>query len=690
MVWTRKLCPVLLFFGSLLLFVCTLAPTVTFVDSGELIVTAKYLGVAHPPGFPLYLLIAHLATRVPFGNVAQRVNFISAICAAAAAVLVFLVTTEAIRSQQLQAAKQSRAKGWPQAKRVPLPEQYAWIPGLAAGALAAFSRTLWSYATVAEVYALNALLILSVFLLVLRWRNQVAGREVVVERSGRNAKNRNADKGVQTQSDTVAGTVDKDGNRLLYLAAFVFGLALGVHHVTVALTMPAIAWLAYTVKGTKLFRVRHLALAALACLIGLAIYAYLPWAAVHSPALNWGNPDTLERFWRHVTGSQYQSNFSLSSEQVQRQIASFFTLLFREFGWPWLPAALTLGGIGVYSLYRRDRALLAFLILIGVCNMLFTMGYDIAEDKDAYAIPIFLAVVLAAGIGVHSVLASSEPQKRALSAAILLLIPAIAFAANVRINNRSDYHVAEDYVQNIFRSISPGGLLLTADWQVASPMLYFQEIERQRPDVTCIDVLLLRRSWYFEHLESKYPTLMRQTRGEVRLFMEDLLRWEKDPEAYRRDPQLTQRIDRRFCAMVSAFVKNHLATGPAYSTSDVVLTAGGENETVAKSLLQSYQIVPQGLVFQLYADRGFHQTELPQLNMRGLLRRSPAVDEDPVVRQKVLPAYATMLVNCGRAFDAHGENARATEAYRQAWAIDSAFVLDRNLLPPEVLRNVAH
>jgi hypothetical protein len=359
-------------------------------------------------------------------------------------------------------------------------------------------------------------------------------------------------------------------------------------------------------------------------------------------------------------------------------------LVFHEFGWPWLPAGLVLAGVGFYSLYRRDRILLVFLVLIIGFNLLFCIGYEIAEDKDAYSLPIFLALMMAAGFGVHAVLDAVKAQRRTIAAVIMLLIPVLAFAANVRTNNRRNYHVAEDYVHNVFSTLSPNGLLLTGDWQVASPMLYFREIERQRPDVVCIDILLLRRSWYYGYLKQKYPALMQQSRDSVELFMEDLLRWEKDPDVYQTDPQLNRRIDERFCSMISILAKNHLAAGPVYATVDVVLSPGGENQTVAKSLLDSYQIVPQGLVFQLFADRGFHQAELPQLRMRGLIDRSPAIDEDPVIRQKVLPVYAIMLVNCGRAFASQGDQQRAMDAYRQAWAIDSTLVVERNLLPPGI------
>jgi hypothetical protein len=681
---TRRLCPAVLFLGSLILFLFTLAPTVTFVDSGELIVTAKNLGVAHPPGFPLYLLIAHLAALLPIGNVAQRVNFASAFCAALAVALVYLVTIEAIRFIQLHPLNPAPGKARALDKKTILPAWLEYVPGLVAGLLAAFSRTLWAYATVSEVYTLNALLILLVFFLILRWRNQTAGRETSPGWNPQLSQNWKAEKRSGNPQGVSLTENGSGRNGLLYLAAFVFGAALGVHHVTVALTFPAILWLVYSTKGIQIFKSRTPLIAVVACLAGCAVYVYLPLAASHSPVLNWGNPDTFSRFWTHVTGRQYQTNFSFSLDQIERQISSLVKFLFREFGWSWFPAALALACAGFFSLWRKDRILLVFLFLILAFNLLFSLGYEIAEDKDAYALPIFFSLIIAAGVGAHTILGAVKAQRRAITATAILLIPALGFTANVRINNRHNFHIAEDYVQNVFSTIGPNGMLLTADWQVASPMLYFREIEKQRPDIVCIDIMLLRRSWYYDYLDAKYPALMRQSHESVQLFVDDLVRWEKDPDAYQTDPQLNQRIDSRFCSMITALAKNHLSTGPVFATVDVVLSPGGENQTVAKSLLDNYQIVPQGLVFQLFGDRGFHQAELPQLRMRGLINRSPAIDEDPVIRQKVLPVYVTMLVNCGRAFASQGNQQRAMDAYRQAWAIDSSLVIERNLLPPGI------
>src|SRR2546428_13989662 len=88
------LCASMVFLAALLLYSWTLAPTVTLVDSGELIVVAHGLGVAHPPGFPLWVLLAHLASLVPVGNVAVRVNFSSALFGSLACAMVVLVVAE--------------------------------------------------------------------------------------------------------------------------------------------------------------------------------------------------------------------------------------------------------------------------------------------------------------------------------------------------------------------------------------------------------------------------------------------------------------------------------------------------------------------------------------------------------------------------------------------------------------------
>src|SRR5215216_6061567 len=107
----RFVCAAVVFLLSLALYTWTLAPTVTLVDSGELITTVQTLGVAHPPGFPLYVLLARIASLFPMGSAAARVNFASALFAAFAASMLTLVVAEMLLlSTQARLPKRSAQK----------------------------------------------------------------------------------------------------------------------------------------------------------------------------------------------------------------------------------------------------------------------------------------------------------------------------------------------------------------------------------------------------------------------------------------------------------------------------------------------------------------------------------------------------------------------------------------------------
>ena len=211
----------------------TLAPTVTLTDSGELIVVARGLGIAHPPGVPLWIILAHLVSLVPLGNVAQRINFSSALSAALTCAMLTFVVAEVIITASYLAAAKRRKKGTKKIKELGVTHPMVAVPALGAGLLMAFSHTLWSYATITEVYALNALLIVYFFLM-LRWR-----RCIVEDRMHLSTA---SNPGQVTRHDV-----------FLYSAALIFGLALGVHHVTVALTLPAVAVIVFRTQGVRFF-----------------------------------------------------------------------------------------------------------------------------------------------------------------------------------------------------------------------------------------------------------------------------------------------------------------------------------------------------------------------------------------------------------------------------------------------------
>jgi hypothetical protein len=649
------LCAGAVFLVALVVYSLTLAPTVTPTDSGELILAAYGLGVAHPPGVPLWVMLAHLASLVPVGNVAVRINFSSGLFAALACAMLTLVVTELLITASCFAARRRRNKPARQGSNMECSNAgglSVFAPAVGAGLLMAFSRTLWAYATITEVYALNALLVLLVLFLVVRWRRRI----------------------IETQTNSSATTTTPD--KWIYAAALVFGLAMGVHHVTVALTLPAIAVVVYRTEGLKFFTSRRLLYAALISIGALIlVYSYLPWAASRSPAMNWGNPRSLQEIWWHITGRQYRVFFSFSSAAMGAQFIEFCRMALREFGFAWLPLTLFLAAAGLASAYKRDRTVFWFLLLILLADLAYSLSYEIAEDRDAYYLPAFISIAIAAGLGVHWLIQlaaashSSMWRPYAAAATAIVLASVTAFAANWPFNNRRHYFIADDYVKNLFSTIAPNGLLLTQDWQVASPMLYAQEIEQRRPDVKVADINLLRRSWYFDYLTHAHPDLMERSREKIDPYFELLKQWEQDPGAFARNQELTQRISMAFLDMIQSIVRNEIKVAPVYITNDV-LVANQTNGYLTRWIPQSYQLVPQGLVFNLATDQSFHELPDPHFQMRGLADGTVRYEKDDVINAKVLPAYTRMLTNRGRYLAAFNHHERAIVAFKQALALD--------------------
>jgi len=648
------LCAAAVFLVALVVYSRTLAPTVTPTDSGELILAAYGLGVAHPPGVPLWIMLTHIASLVPVGNVAVRINFSSAVFAALTCAMLILVVAELLITASSFAAPRRRNKATRQESNIEKSNARLLIfaPAVGAGLLMAFSRTLWAYATITEVYALNALLILLIFFLIVRWRRRI----------------------IETRTNSSGAVATHD--TWIHAAAFVFGLAMGVHHVTVALTLPAIAVVVFRTEGLKFFTSRRLLYSALISIGALIlVYSYLPWAASRSPAMNWGNTRSLQEIWWHITGRQYRVFFSFSPSTMGPQFVEFCRMALREFGFPWLPLTVFLAVAGLASAYKRDRTAFWFLLLIVLADLAYSLSYEIAEDKDAYYLPAFISIAISAGLGVRWLIqrAASKhspiwtPYLAALTA--IVLTSATAFAANWPFNNRRHDFIAHDYVENLFSTIAPDGLLLTQDWQVASPMFYAQEIEQRRRDVKVVDINLLRRSWYFDYLNQAHPGLMERSREKIDPYVAHLKQWEQDPGSFTRNQELTRRISMAFLDVIQAMVRNEIKVGPVYITNDL-LVPNQTNGYLTQWIPQTFQLVPQGLVFNLATDQSFHEVPDSQLQMRGLVDGTVRFEKDDVINGKILPAYSRMLTNRGRYLALFNQHERAIAAFKEALALD--------------------
>ena len=232
----------LVFLLSMTLYLLTLAPTVTGEDSGELIAAAYGQGVAHPPGYPLWTLLAAFMIKIlPFGAIAWRVNLLSALLAALAAGIFCRILQKFLQVSALVAVMGSL--------------------------ILALGRDLWSQAVITEVYALHILLFCLILYAMLAWRQNP-----------------------QPQ--------------YLYGISLLLGLALANHHLAVLLG-PVFILCVLGIRPRTFLQIRVVLLCLVFLVVGLLPYLYLPLAAQHHPYLNWGQPDSWENFIRHVLRQQY-------------------------------------------------------------------------------------------------------------------------------------------------------------------------------------------------------------------------------------------------------------------------------------------------------------------------------------------------------------------------------------------------
>lgn len=218
--------------GVFVVYAAGACPTIYVGDSGELVTAVDVLGIPHPTGYPLYVLLGKLWTiTFPFGSVAWRMSLFSALAAAAACGLLYRL---------------ARSAG------------LGTLASTTAALTLGFSPSFWSQANVQRVYSLGAVFVVLVTIVVFRWQ---AHRRL----------------------------------RSLCLAFFLCGLG-ATNHTYMALYAVALGIYAVALERGRLLRPRPVILLGAAGLFGLLPYVYLPLRSAQNPPLDWGNPETLESF----------------------------------------------------------------------------------------------------------------------------------------------------------------------------------------------------------------------------------------------------------------------------------------------------------------------------------------------------------------------------------------------------------
>ena len=439
----------------------TLAPGLLFGDPGEFQFAAWRFGLAHPTGYPLYLLLGgswqHLAAL--FGvDPAASLNAFSAFLAAAAVALFYLAVL-----------------GW-LPRRTPSPPIAVRVSAFFAALLIGINPTLWSQALIAEVYALHALFIALFLLLTARHSSPSALSPFH-----------------------------------LVILSSILGLAL-THHRTALFLLPGfLLWLFWQERNWwQKGRMWAALIGGLA--LPQLLYLYIPLRS-GADASPWLYPrlgaetlalytPTFQGFVDFITGSVFAVSF-LSPAQALARLPEMGNLWLIHFTWPGLALAL----LGLIVLFRHRRwplllvTLPAFLFL-----QIFNLFYGIG-DIYVFYIPLYLFAALWAGCGVEWLIGKTQRRQTAdggrqaqpairnsqlaLWFAVLLLLPASLFLTHFPSLDQSNDNSARQMWDEILAAQPPAdAILVSNDRNEIVPLYYLQAVEEKATGLTGLFPLL--------------------------------------------------------------------------------------------------------------------------------------------------------------------------------------------------------
>src|SRR6058998_1215209 len=490
--------------GALLLYVATIAPTTQFWDASEYITAAHALGIPHPPGNPLFVILAHAWGLLPLGDdYARRINLFAAATSAASAGVWFLIAERWLRA-------------------IVAPARRRGLVAAAGAVVGATAFTVWNQSVVNEkVYTLSVLTIALVLWLAVRW----------------------ADRPVSTRRDH-------------HLVLIVYLLALtSTNHLMGVLAAPAVLVYVLLTEPRALLRPRFLVAAALVVAVGLSVNLFIPIRAHFDPYLNQGEATTWPALKAVLARDQFgkpsvfdnpmfppgPDNPGHSLVLYGQQLLNYVQYFTWQFGRDWLPGigralAVLFGALGLLGARRHWRAdrraavamttLILTLTVALVFYLNFKWGYSQAfggaglehevRERDYFFIASFGAWGVWVGMGIATLMewidealaaraATPAPASLWAPSALLLLPALVPLAANRLTAPRDGETLARDYARDLLQSVDPYAILVTAGDNDTFPLWYAQEVEGVRKDVSVLVTSLANTGWYLRQLQRRAP-----------------------------------------------------------------------------------------------------------------------------------------------------------------------------------------
>lgn len=327
----------------------TAPPSIGWVDSGVIAAAANTLGIPNPPGFPLYLIIANLFSRIPAGSAVFRLQLLSMLSGLG---IIYIV--------------------WKLSGKFTENEKSGQAASLAAALATAFSYGVWSQSVNIETYAFTNFLLFSWLWLAICRKGLIYGRNLII-------------------------------------LGFLAGVSLGVNP-TIAVLIPAAGWWVWRHNRST---GRQVMAAAVAGLLGFAIiYSYLPLRAAAHPFLNWGDPVTVSRIRNHLFGSGLNiyepetnsiNGFTWQPVIIWESFRHFWELAI----WQFTPLLFLLVVAGAYKMFKKFREEFYLLLIPFIFNLLFVSLYY-GGNQESWMITSWVIFGIWLGIGIAATAAKFQ------------------------------------------------------------------------------------------------------------------------------------------------------------------------------------------------------------------------------------------------------------------------------------------
>jgi hypothetical protein len=418
--------------GLFTLAVWRCAPSVGWLDSGSLVSAAWYLGIAHPPGEPAYLSLARIAQLLPVGDIAFRVNLLSALALSLCALPVAALARHGLRQAGFAAGAATAA-------------------GVVAALLALLGFGAQLQGVRAELYSLTALLLLAALAAVVVLRGRLA--------SG--------------------------------CAGLLVGLAAAVHPLLTVAALPALV----VARGVRSRLRPDDGLWALGlCLWGFSTTLWLPLRALAVPHRAWGVPDSLERFVDVLLARNFAANFG-TEEVALADNLSLLMAEWSRAGVPVLLVCAALAGL-TWRSHPALRAMVLSLPLWLLGNLMTMAPqnklYESNPDVLAYLFVGTAAVAPLAAIALVGAFAGPGRHVAVRAGALaVMIILALGLVLDGASANRASNHLPRRFATAQSAALPPGSVLLTSGNDTAFLWTYLQGVELRRADLVLVHRVLL-------------------------------------------------------------------------------------------------------------------------------------------------------------------------------------------------------